>query len=102
MNSKAEIFRKCFNGKMRSMPKLQEFNKISNLFLYSYMQNMISASNIIVNYSGSIKNKRYLVSADNTIIKKHFNQEFITCYFSQPHPSKVEKGGDDCFLICKE
>lgn len=47
MNPKAEIFRKCFNGKMRTIPRFNEFNKVSNLFLFSYIQNTITTSKSI-------------------------------------------------------
>lgn len=43
------------------------------------------------------------MSDSNTVIKKNFNQEFLTSSFSIPHPnkSKNETGSEDSFLIYK-
>jgi hypothetical protein len=44
MNPKADIFRKCFNGNLKNMQRFNEFNKVSNIFINSYLQNIISIS----------------------------------------------------------
>lgn len=44
MNSKAEIFRKCINGNLKNFQKLNEFNRVSNIFINSYMQNLITGN----------------------------------------------------------
>lgn len=100
MNSRADIFRKCFNGNLKNMQKFNEFNKVSNIFINSYIQNIISTSKKIIKKNLAPANKkRYLLNESNSIIKKNFNQEFLTSTFSIPHPNKSKTGSEDSFLV---
>ena len=119
MNTKkADIFRKCFNfnNKINNIKNMQqkiqfnnnnnnnnnnEFNKISNIFIYSYMQNIISKSKKKFLIKASENKKRYLISDSNSVLKKNFSQEFLISTFSIPHPNKSKTGSEDSLLIYK-